>query len=254
MQKANINGLEIAYTRRGQGYPLVLVHGYPLTHSIWDEVVSLLENKFDIITPDLRGFGESEVVTSQYKILDMADDIAGLLTHLGIEKTLISGHSMGGYVSLAFARAFPERVVGLGLVASQAIGDTPEGKAGRYKAADDILASGVQPVADMFPAKLTPNEQVQARARNLIAAQKPVALAGALKAMAERDDSFPILSRFEFPVVIIHGDQDALIPIQRAKDIKAEIPHAEFVEMNGIGHMPMMEAPETVAQALKKVF
>ena len=72
MQKVKVNGTQIAYTRRGKGKPLVLVHGYPLDHSIWDEVAALLENDFDIIMPDLRGFGESDVVESQYKISDMA--------------------------------------------------------------------------------------------------------------------------------------------------------------------------------------
>ena len=253
MQKINVNGTKIAYTRQGQGAPLVLVHGYPLDHTTWDDVVFLLEKDFDIITLDLRGFGESDVVESQYKISDMAADIAGLLDEMGIEKAAIVGHSMGGYVSLAFARAYPERVAGLGLVASQALADTPEGKAGRYKAADEIMASGVEPIAEAFPAKLTPDERVQAKARTLIAAQKSAALSGALKAMAERDDSSPILSSFKFPVVLVHGDGDALIPIQRAYDVKAEIPHAELIELSGIGHMPMMEDPQATATALKNL-
>jgi pimeloyl-ACP methyl ester carboxylesterase len=253
MEKVTVNGIQIAYTRKGTGKPLVLVHGYPLDHTVWDEILPLLENDFDIILPDLRGFGGSDIVESQYKISDIAADIAGLLDQLGIEKTAIAGHSMGGYISLAFARAYPQRVAGLGLIASQALADAPEGKAGRYKAADEIMASGVEPVAESMPAKLTPDERVQAYVRELIAKQRPAGLAGALKAMAERDDSSSILSGFEFPVSIIHGDRDALIPVHRAQEVKAEIPHATLTELPGIGHMPMMENPQSTARALGKL-
>ena len=111
MEKVSVNGAQIAYTRKGSRKPLVLVHGYPLDHTIWDEVVPMLANDFDVILPDLRGFGESDVIEEPYKITDMAADIAGLLDQIGIEKTAIAGHSMGGYISLAFARAYPDRVL-----------------------------------------------------------------------------------------------------------------------------------------------
>jgi pimeloyl-ACP methyl ester carboxylesterase len=253
MEKASINGIQIAYTRKGTGKPLVLVHGYPLDHTIWDKILPLLENNFDIITPDLRGFGQSDVVESQYSIADMAADIAGLLDQLGIEKTTIAGHSMGGYVSLAFARAYPERVLGLGLVASQAPADPPERKQGRYDAAAEIMKTGVEPVAESMPAKLTPDERVQAFVRGLIAEQQPTGLAGALKAMAERDDSTSALSGFKFPVAIVHGEVDELIPVQRAQEIKAAIPHAALMELSGVGHMPMMENPQMTATTLKNL-
>ena len=251
MKKVNINGIQIAYARKGTGKPLVLVHGYPLDHTIWDEVVSLLENDFDIIFPDLRGFGQSDVVESQYKILDMATDIAGLLDQLGFKKAAIAGHSMGGYISLAFARAYPDRVTGLGLIASQALADPPENKIGRYDAAEEIMKTGVEPVAEGMSTKLTPDERVQAYVRGLIAAQHPAGLAGALKAMAERDDSSSILSSFQFPVVLIHGKADELIPVQRAQEIKSAISQATLMELSSVGHMPMMENPQATATALK---
>ncbi len=253
MEKANINGIQIAYTRKGSGKPLVLVHGYPLDHTIWDEVLPLLENDFDIITPDLRGFGQSDVVESQYKITDMAADIAELLDQLGIEKAAIAGHSMGGYVSLAFARTYPERVLGLGLVASQAPADPPEGKQGRYDAAAEIMKTGVGPVAESMSVKLTPDERVQTFVRGLIAEQQPMGLAGSLKAMAERDDSTSILSGFKFSVAIVHGEEDKLIPVQRAQEIKAAIPHASLTILSGVGHMPMLEKPQATATTLKNL-
>jgi pimeloyl-ACP methyl ester carboxylesterase len=253
MEKVNVNGIQIAYNRTGSGKPLVLVHGYPLDHTTWNEVVPLLKNDFDLILPDLRGFGQSEVIESQYKIVDMAADIAGLLDHLGIEQTAIAGHSMGGYIALAFARAYPARTVGLGLVSSQAPADPPERKQGRYDAAAEIAKTGVKPVADSMSAKLSPDGRVQAFVRDLIAAQRTVGLTGALKAMAERDDSTSALSGFQFPVALVHGDADELIPIQRAREIKAAIPNAAFIELPGVGHMPMMEDPQATASTLKKL-
>jgi len=253
MKKVNVNGFNIAYTRQGQGTPLVLVHGYPLDRTTWNEMLPLLENDFDLIVPDLRGFGESDLVEGPYTISDMASDIAVLLDTLNTEKAILVGHSMGGYVVLAFARMYPQRVLGLGLVSSQALADSPERKKGRYESADVVMKTGIGPVSESFPALLSPDERVQAFVRDLIAKQRPAGLAEALKAMAERDDSSSILSGFEFPVAILHGDADGLIPIQRAQEIKDAIPHATLLELPKVGHMPAMEAPEAVASALKKL-
>jgi len=251
MEKIKINDIELAYTRRGKGTPLVLLHGYPLDHHLWDDVAPLLEDTFELILPDLRGFGESTTVDSPFTMDDYASDIAGLLDQLGIQKTAIVGHSMGGYVALAFARLYPERVSGLGLVSSQVLADPPDRKEGRYKSAADVSDKGIGGVVETMTPKFTSDEPLQAFARETMERQQPAAFIGALKAMAERIDSTPLLSSFKFPVVIIHGEADALIPIDRAREVKKAIPHAHLVELNGAGHMPMMEAKEETAIALK---
>lgn len=252
MEKANVNGIQIAYERRGNGAPLVLLHGYPLDHTIWKEVVPLLEDDFDLILPDLRGFGQSDLVQEQYSIADMAVDVAALLDELGIEKTYIAGHSMGGYISLAFVRNYPERVLGLGLIASQALGDTPERRDGRYASAEEIMRTGVGPVVENMTPKLTPNEEVQAAVRPVISEQQPVGLANAMKAMAERLDSTLVVPAFPFPVVLVHGTADELIPVDRAREIKAALKPAYLVELPGVGHMPMLEDPRETAETLRK--
>ena len=251
MEKIKINDIELAYTRRGKGTPLVLLHGYPLDHHLWDDVAPLLEDTFELILPDLRGFGESTTVDSPFTMDDYASDIAGLLNHLGIQKTAIVGHSMGGYVALAFARLYPERVSGLGLVSSQVLADPPDRKEGRYKSAADVSDKGIGGVVETMTPKFTSDEPLQAFARETMERQQPAAFIGSLKAMAERMDSTPLLSSFKFPVVIIHGDADALIPLDRAREVKNAIPQAHLVELNGAGHMPMMEAKEETARALK---
>ena len=251
MLKTNVNGISIAYERHGEGQPLMLVHGYPLDHSIWQQILPLLQNDFDVLLPDLRGFGESQVVEKKLLMDDFAADLLGLLDALKINKAFIAGHSMGGYAALAFARTYPERISGLGLVASQASADTPETKAGRYKQAQAILANGVNETAEAMPVKLTANLKLQTWIKGLILRQKTQGLVGALGAMAERLDSTPYLSGFDFPFVVIHGLADGMIPVERARAIKAAVPHVQLTEIPNAGHMLMMEDPQKTAEALK---
>lgn len=251
MEKISINGIQLAYEQVGKGTPLILIHGYPLDHHLWDDVVPLLKDTFDLIIPDLRGFGESTTLDTPYTMDDLATDIAGLLGHLGIQKTAIAGHSMGGYVALAFARLYPKRVSGLGLVSSQVLADPPDRKEGRYKSAAEVAEKGIGGVVETMTPKFTSDARLQAFARESMQKQAPAAYIGALKAMAERVDSTPLLAAIQYPVVLVHGDADALIPIDRAREVKAAVPNAHFVEIHGAGHMPMMEAKEKTAEALK---
>lgn len=250
MDTVAVNGINLAYTRLGKGTPLMLVHGFPLDSSSWNELIPYLKDHFDLILPDLRGFGKSTTVEAPYTLSDMADDLAGLLDHLGVEKTALAGHSMGGYISLAFAKKYPQRVSGLGLIASQAAADAPEGKERRYKTAADVAEKGVGVVVEAMTPKLSADVRVQEFVRGVIERQSKQAVIGALKAMAEREDAMPILSSFNFPLVLIHGDADQLIPIERAKEIKSANPSATLLELKGAGHMPMMEFARQTADGL----
>jgi pimeloyl-ACP methyl ester carboxylesterase len=251
MQTVEVNGISLAYERRGNGAPLVLIHGYPLDHNIWNEVASFLENDFDLILPDLRGFGRSTTLTVPYTIKDMASDIAALLDRLGIEKAALAGHSMGGYVALAFAREYPGRVSGLALVASQAVADAPDRREGRYKTAADVAENGVEIVAEAMAPKLSSDIGVQTYVREAALKQSKDGIIGALKAIAEREDMMMHLPSFRFPVVLVHGNADALIAVERAREIKAALPQAYLLELPNVGHMPMMEAAGKTAEALK---
>lgn len=251
MQKINVNGIEFAYTRHGDGTPLVLLHGYPLDGSIWSEVVPLLTDRFDLIIPDLRGFGESTTVDAPYTMNTFASDVAGLLDHLRFEKAAIAGHSMGGYVALAFAKLYPDRVTGLGLISSQVLADAPDRRQGRYDTVDQVAEKGIGVVVEAMTPKFTPDERVRAFAQSVMEQQRSNAIIGALKAMAEREDTSSLLADFKFPVVLVHGDEDALIPIERAREVKNAISRAHLVELKGVGHLPMMESAEETAQALR---
>jgi 3-oxoadipate enol-lactonase len=250
MLKASLNGVTCAYERTGKGKPVLLVHGFPLDHTIWDLLIPLLAKKADVIALDLRGFGESAVSPADYGMNDLAGDMAALLDQLKIEKAVIAGHSMGGYAALAFAHAYPRRVAGLGLISSQARADTPERKASRYQEAGDLVTHGVDQLAESMSAKLTADSDLQKKLKRLILHQSPNGLAAATKAMAERPDSTPFLAEFEFPVAIVHGLNDQMVPLERAREVKEKVKRGSLLEVEGAGHMPMMEAPQATAGEL----
>jgi pimeloyl-ACP methyl ester carboxylesterase len=172
---------------------------------------------------------------------------------LKIEKAAIVGHSMGGYVALAFAHKYPQRTTGLGLIASQARADTPDRKAGRYQEAADLVTHGANTLAAEMSVKLTNDPGLQAKLKRLILQQRPVGLAQALRAMAERLDSTPFLPEFNFPVAIVHGLEDKLVPVERAREVKEKVKRGTLSELEGAGHMPMMEAPQAVAGEIRQL-
>ncbi|MCX7609529.1 MAG: alpha/beta hydrolase [Anaerolineales bacterium] len=251
MLSITVHGIKVAYERRGQGRPLVLLHGYPLDHTIWEPLLPFLEADFDLILPDLRGFGQSSVVQTPYLLTDMASDIAALMDALSLRQAILVGHSMGGYIALAFAASYPERLLGLGLVASQAAADTPERKAARYALAERVAQNGLGEVAEVMPAALTPIAPLQESLRTLILRQSSWGVIGALRAMAERPDSTPLLSHLQVPLVIVHGLADSLVPVERARQVASLAPKARLFELTGVAHMPMWEAPQATAEALR---
>ncbi len=119
------------------------------------------KDEFDLIIPDLRGFGESDVMESDDSIIDYATDVAGLLGQLKIKKAYLAGHSMGGYVALAFAREFPRRLSGLGMVSTQTLADTAEGQERRLATAKQVLKEGVGIVAESMTPKLSEDKRIQ---------------------------------------------------------------------------------------------
>ena len=253
MQQLTVNGIQMAFERSGSlstGSGFVLIHGFPLNHTPWMALLPHLGGA-DVIMPDLRGFGESAVVDGTYGIGDMADDVIALLDALLIEKATFVGHSMGGYIALAIARKHKERVAGLGLVSTQALADTPEGKAKRYATAQQVGELGSVVVADAMSVKLSANPQHVAPLRELILRQPAAGIMGALAAMAERPASTDLLPTFNFPVAIVHGLADGLIPVERSREMKSAIAGATLTELANVGHCPMLEAPVETAKALK---
>ncbi len=250
MERVMVNGVTLAYERRGRGAPFVLLHGFPLDHTIWEPVVALMDERAEVILPDLRGHGASEAPKTPYSMDDMADDVAALLDRLDVARAVIVGHSMGGYVALAFAARHPGRLAGLGLVATHAWADTPERRAARRAQMDEVVKGGVAVLTEGMAAKLTSDAALAARLRELILRTPPAGVIGALRAMATRPERTDVLASLRVPAVVVVGMNDAILPPERGREMVALLPQARLVEIAGAGHMPMMEAPRQVAEAL----
>lgn len=239
----------IHYVTRGQGTPLMLVHGFPLNHTIWNETAALLEDAAQLILPDLPGHGQSPVV-EPVSMDSMADGLAAILDALAIEKVVLAGQSMGGYVCLAFARRHPQRLAGLGLVCTQAAADSPEKRLARLAQAEQTLAEGNLRVAESMSTVLTNRPEMAADLRRLMSTTPAAGMAAAMRAMAERAEMSAFLPQISVPALVIAGLADAIIPVERAREMAASLPDAQLVELEGVGHSPMMEAPQATAEAL----
>lgn len=248
--------IQLAFEEHGSGLPVVLLHGYPLDRSIWSPLVPLLKEHARLILPDLRGFGQTPLPKEDepYSMRVLADDVLDLLDRLNIEKAVLVGMSMGGYVALAFAHAYPQRLAGLGLVSTQARADSPEKRQDRMKTAEQVRRRGVTRTLKGMAEKLTPKAELVPVLSELINRQSSKGVVAALKGMAERRDSTENLANISVPTVVIAGTDDVLIPMQRSQEMNQLLGWSWLVEIPGGGHMSMMEKPELVADALHKFF
>lgn len=242
--------VNLAYEEHGQGTPVVLVHGFPLNRSIWYPLLPLLEKKAHLILPDLRGSGETPAPVGMYTMRLMAEDLRALLDTLKIDKVVLAGHSMGGYVSLAFAQAYPHRLAGLALISTQAAADNPEARASREKTVEEVKRRGLKTLADGMAPRLTCQPALVEPLRKLIMKANPVGVIGSLKGMAERPNAQEWLPSITVPTVVIAGSEDALIPLDRPRLMTQLLGRAWLVEIANAGHMPMMEQPQVVANAI----
>jgi pimeloyl-ACP methyl ester carboxylesterase len=247
------NTVQLYFRETGQGAPVVLLHGFPLDHTIWEPVVPLLKSHAKLILPDLRGHGRSPGTDGAYSMRCLADDILALLDSLHIERVTLVGHSMAGYVALAFARAYPNRLSGLGFVCSHAAADNLEQRANRLKLARKVARVGVDFLAKDMAPKLTNRPELIEPLRELMSKSSKEGAIGALKGMADRPDSTEYLSMIAVPAVVIAGTNDVIIPIERAQTMAQLLGRAWLVEVPGAAHLPMMESPEVVANALREL-
>jgi 3-oxoadipate enol-lactonase len=252
--KIEANQIHINFETHGQGQPAIFLHGYPFDHTIWDAMLPFLSGRIRSILPDLRGFGQTDAPNGMYTMRQHADDVAGLMDALGIEKAVLVGHSLGGYIALAFAQAYPQRLSGIGMVATQAVADTPEQRYGRYATAEKVLKEGSIVAAEMMPPIVTADPELQVRLRELILQAQPQGIAGTLKGMAERPNFTGDLPQIQAPVEIVAGENDRGIPLERSREMEKLFPNAHLVVIPNAGHMVMMEAPQLTAEAINRLF
>jgi len=248
---ASVSGI-----RRGDA--VVLIHGFPFARAVWDAQAGALETTHCVLRPDLRGAGSSEISQGPYLMETHAGDVAALLDALGIERATLVGHSMGGYVALAFARMFTERLERLALVSSRLAADAPEQAATRRALADRIEREGsIEPVIEAYlPRMLAPQTRsaragVVERTYEIARCNGARGAAGNLRGMALRAPADDIAEELDVPVLVLAGACDELLSLDEARATAERFPHGNLEVCAGSGHLPMMEEPERVTAALR---
>jgi pimeloyl-ACP methyl ester carboxylesterase len=256
VDRRTVNGLSLSVRVEGAGSPLLLVHGFPLNRTMWDDVIPLLE-AWHLLVPDLRGLGQSDAPEAGYAMASYADDLAALLDSYSVDRVAFCGLSMGGYVGFEMLRRHPDRVGAILFLATHPFEDSPEVKATRSKQIEMVEQGGSAQLMDgllqklVAPSALAEGAPVVDAVRAILSDAQPRGLAGALMAMRERSDSSPILPHISVPTLVLHGTEDLIIPIDRAREYASRIPGARFVAIEGSGHMVPMEAPAETAAAIR---
>ena len=259
MAVRGVRGLEMAYDEAGRGVPVVLLHGFPFNRTLWRDQLETLAATHRVVVPDLRGFGESAVGSEDVATMEeMARDVAALLDELKIERAVLGGLSMGGYVALAFWRLFSRRVRALVLADTRPQADTEEGRANREVMARSALDSGMGAIAEaMMPKLLAPathmkNPQAVERVREMILSTRPEAAAAALRGMAVRQDQTNFLQNVLQPTLIVVGSEDQLTPPADSETMRREIRGSRLEVIEGAGHVSNIERPREFDAALTK--
>jgi 3-oxoadipate enol-lactonase len=250
----HVNGIIIAYSDIGNGFPIVFLHAFPLNRNMWAKQEDALCSQFRVITIDLRGHGESDAPLWRYTLEQSADDVNTLLEQLLIQQAVFVGLSMGGYVLFAFYQKYAARVKGLILADTRAQADTSEGKNGRFHMAQIAYTQGCSAIADLMIPKLLSPHTIQTRldlvqqVRAMIENNQISGIAGDLMAMAERPDSIPLLRHIACPTQIIVGELDQATPPSDAKLMAEQIPHARLTIIPHAAHLTNMEQPDAFNQ------
>lgn len=250
--KAVVNGGEIFYVDAGisKAAPIVLIHGFPFSHEMWDPQIEALQKRFRVIAYDLRGHGKSGVGDGQYTLEFFVDDLLGLLDHLRIERAVLCGLSMGGYIALRAVERKPERVRGLILADTQAKADSNEAKLKRAAAIKSVKAMGVNAYAEGFvksvfaPQTLANNKAAVEKIRRIIEANSSLGICGALLALASRTDTTESLPGIKAPTLILVGEHDALTPPSASQEMRNRIPNSEIHVIPNAAHMSNLENSE----------
>jgi pimeloyl-ACP methyl ester carboxylesterase len=251
-------GVRIAYEVHGApspATPLVLVHAFPLSRAMWNRVTGELAAARQVVTVDLRGFGESDVAADG--AMDrMAQDVRAVVMAESLGRVAVAGLSMGGYVSMAYLRRYPLDVAALVLANTRAAGDSDVARRGRLALIEQIRKGGtIAAVEALMPKLLAPeanSERIELvdEVRAMAMAARPEGVIAALTGMAIRSDSTDLLAAVSMPYLVIAGTRDALIPYEDQARMAAAIEGAELVSIEGAGHLSSLENPEAFVSAI----
>ena len=255
--KTIIDDVTVGYTDQGKGTPLVFIHAFPLSKAMWQPQVDALKEAYRVVTLDLGGHGESDLVPWNDSLDGYAKHIILLLDHLGIGHAVFVGLSMGGYTLFSIYRHYADRIKAMVLADTRAQADTEEGKAGRQSMAEVVLQDGASAIADlMLPKLLAPSTMEQRPAivehvRGMILQTSKAGIVVDLVAMAARPDSSDLLSTIACPTLVLVGEDDQATPVAESEYMAQRIPGANLVTIPQAGHLSNFEQPDAFNQALK---
>jgi len=236
---------------------LVLLHAFPVSSVMYGEVADALSEGVDLVLPEFRGFGGTEPPDASPSLDVYADDVAAVLDRLGVERAVVGGCSMGGYVTMAFCRRHPERVAGLLLVDTKAGSDNEAAADGRERLAATVLADDSVGVllGDVFASLLGETTLAERPAvvelvRSWVAAARPEAVAWAQRAMARRPDSLETLSRMDVPALVVLGDEDRIASLADADAMVQALPQGALSLLPSSGHLSAIETPDAFSETV----
>jgi pimeloyl-ACP methyl ester carboxylesterase len=235
---------ELFVYERGKGIPVILLHGFPFTNKVWDSFAEKLATQFHVFTPDLPGFGKSELPSETLTIDLVAEKIIAWLKDKKIHNSILIGHSLGGYVALAMAAKASDLFSGIGLFHSTAYADSQEKKESRNKVLEFIDKNGVKSFTSNFigPLFADQNHPGISVIRSIATEATGPSVKAYTLAMRDRSDRTDVLKKFPKPVLFIAGEKDGGIPIETIKTQAKLNSLSEVHVLASVAHMGMVES------------
>lgn len=234
---------------------LVFLHGFPFDGSSWDPQRDFFSD-YSLITPDLRGHGAGPRDHAPWFTHHFVEDLRSLLDARAVSRAVICGISMGGYIALHFAQKYPERVKALVLCDTQAGPDSNEAKDKRYATVQKIFAGGIEAFAEDFSRSVLSEEtlrvrpEVQRKVAAMIRANTAADAAQVVATLAARRDATPFLAEIRMPTLVVAGEQDKTIPVEKSRELAGAIAGAELRIISGAGHLPNLEQSDAFNRVL----
>jgi pimeloyl-ACP methyl ester carboxylesterase len=245
----------IVYESAGDGPPLVLLHGFCESSRIFHRLKAELCPHSRVLLPNLPGHGGTPREPGLRSLSDAADWLRDWLDLMEVETCLLVGHSLGGYIAAAFADRYPDRLKGIGMLHSTALGDSPDRQENRDKALAFISEYGTEAYLRAFVASLffDPQPAWTAELHEITAGTDPASIISFIKAMRDRPDRVAALRALQVPVMYIMGELDSLVPPARIRDELARVELALLYRIPDAGHMGMYETPDKVLAAINSL-
>ncbi|MBI4947192.1 MAG: alpha/beta hydrolase [Bacteroidetes bacterium] len=254
---ADFRQIKVRFSDKGKGRVIVLLHGFLESLEIWDELSAKLSKSFRVIAIDLPGHGRTPVIGYVHSMELMAECVKAVMDSIGLRKYVVVGHSMGGYVALAFAELFPKHITGLCLFHSTALPDSEARKKDRNRVAEIVKKDRQQFVSELIP-KLFAEENIPllkqevSKAKQIALNTPKEGIVAALKGMKERPSRELILKNTSCPVLFIIGKKDALLAWDNLL-LLTSLPKSSYnIVLEHAGHMGFYEAPEETFKAIRK--